>query len=360
MTRATRAVIDLPALQYNLSLARQRAPDSRNLAIIKANGYGHGIVPVARALEQADAFGVACLEEAITLREAGIARPVVLLEGVQRAADLNLVRGYQLELVVHRAEQVSMLESLPAGDRPVPVWLKVDTGMHRLGVRPDQTAGLFQRLQQAAAVAEPVRLMTHLANADDRQDATTRHQLDRFADATDGIAAPRSIANSAGILGWPDSHAEWNRPGIMLYGVSPFGEADASEGLRPVMTLQSELIAVNRHEKGDAVGYGGTYVCPEAMPVGVVAIGYGDGYPRHAPTGTPVRVKGVTVPLVGRVSMDMICVDLRAVPEARCGDPVVLWGKELPVEEVANRAGTIGYELLCQVTARVSLDYVSP
>lgn len=359
MTRATRAVIDLLALRHNFSLARQRAPRSRNLAIIKANGYGHGIVPVARALNgEADAFGVACLEEAIILREAGIARPIVLLEGVPRAADLNLVRGYQLELVVHRVEQVAMLESLPAGGRPVPVWLKVDTGMHRLGVQPDQTAALFQRLREARAVATPVRLMTHLANADDRSDAITRRQLDDFAAATQGIDAPRSIANSAGILGWPDSHADWNRPGIMLYGVSPFVEGDAAgEGLRPVMTLQSELIAVNRQAKGAAVGYGGAYVCPEAMPIGVVAIGYGDGYPRHAPGGTPVRINGTTVPLAGRVSMDMICVDLRQAPDARPGDPVELWGGDLPVAEVAECAGTIGYELLCRVTSRVRFDY---
>ena len=358
MTRATRAVIDLQALRHNFSIALQRAPGSHNLAIIKANGYGHGIVPVARALTHADAFGVACLEEAIALREAGIARPIVLLEGIPRAADLNLVQGYQLELVVHQLEQVAMLEQLPGDTRPVPVWLKIDTGMHRLGIKPAQTLSIFQRLQQAAGVARPVRLMTHLANADDRDDATTKRQLDSFREAIAGLDAPTSIANSAGILGRPDSHADWNRPGIMLYGVSPFLDGVAATGdLHPVMTLQSELIAVNQHQKGDHIGYGGTYVCPESMPVGVVAIGYGDGYPRHAAAGTPVRVNGENVPLVGRVSMDMICVDLRTQPNARPGDPVVVWGKGLPVEDVAARAGTIGYELLCQVTQRVTFHY---
>jgi alanine racemase len=358
MTRATRAVIDLPALRHNFSIARQRAPGSHNLAIIKANGYGHGIVPVARALNEADAFGVACLEEAIILREAGISLPIVLLEGIQRDADLNLVQGYRLELVVHHTRQVDMLEQRPVRDRPIPVWLKLDTGMHRLGIKPGQTTVLYQRLQQAAGVARPIRLMTHLANADDRDDATTRHQLERFHQATQGIEAQTSIANSAGILGWPDSHANWNRPGIMLYGVSPFSDNDARvKELHPVMTLQSELIAVNQHQKGDPVGYGGTYVCPEAMPIGVVAIGYGDGYPRHARSGTPVLVNGKISPLVGRVSMDMICVDLRGQPDARPGDTVVLWGQGLPVEEIASHAGTIGYELLCQVTQRVNFHY---
>lgn len=358
MTRATRAVIDLPALRHNFSIAQQRAPGSHNLAIIKANGYGHGIVPVARALNEADAFGVACLEEAIVLREAGISLPIVLLEGIQRGADLNLVQGYRLELVVHHTGQVDMLEQCPVRDRPIPVWLKLDTGMHRLGIKPDQTTALYQRLQRTTGVARPIRLMTHLANADDRDDATTRHQLERFHQATQAIEAQTSIANSAGILGWPDSHANWNRPGIMLYGVSPFSDNDARvEELRPVMTLQSELIAVNQHQKGDPVGYGGTYVCPEAMPIGVVAIGYGDGYPRHARSGTPVLVNGKISPLVGRVSMDMICVDLRGQPDARPGDPVVLWGQDLPVEEIASHAGTIGYELLCQVTQRVNFHY---
>jgi alanine racemase len=356
MTRATRAVINLSALRHNLSIARRHAPDSHILAIIKANGYGHGSVAVAQALNQADAFGVACLDEAITLREAGIAQPIVLLEGVVHAADLNLVRGYQLELVVHHPAQIDLLEQ--DSGSAIPVWLKLDTGMHRLGITPPQVAGMLQRLDQLETVAQPARLMTHLANADDRQDEMTPQQLDRFDSATADLGLQTSIANSAGILAWPDTHRDWVRPGIMLYGVSPFVSSSAAEhDLQPVMTLQSELISVNQQRQGEPIGYGGTYRCPEDMPVGVVAIGYGDGYPRHAPGGTPVLVNGKRVPLIGRVSMDMICVDLRDCPKAGIGDPVVLWGAGLPVEEIASQAETIGYELLCQVTQRVPLDY---
>ena len=356
MTRATRAVINLSALRHNLSIARRHAPDSRIMAIIKANGYGHGIVAVAQALNQAEAFGVACLDEAISLREAGIAQPIVLLEGVVHAADLNLVRGYQLELVVHHPAQISLLEE--SGGSAIPVWLKLDTGMHRLGVPPSQLNEMLQRLAQLDTVLQPVRLMTHLANADERQDKTTPQQLAQFDAATADLSLEASVANSAGILAWPDTHRDWIRPGIMLYGVSPFTDSTAAEHeLQPVMSLQSELIAVNQQKKGEPVGYGGSYRCPDDMPVGVVAIGYGDGYPRHAPNGTPVLVNGKRVPLIGRVSMDMICVDLRTEPEARIGDPVVLWGSDLPVEEIAAQAGTIGYELLCQVTQRVPREY---
>ena len=356
MTRATRAVINLSALRHNLSIAKRHAPDSRIMAIIKANGYGHGSVAVAQALHQADAFGVACLDEAINLREAGISQPIVLLEGVVHGTDLNLVRGYELEVVIHHPLQIDLLEQDTG--RAIPVWLKVDTGMHRLGVAPEQTGEMLQRLNGLDTVATPVRLMTHLANADDRQDDTTPHQLERFDTATAGFALESSIANSAGILAWASSHRDWVRPGIMLYGVSPFVDSQAAEHeLQPVMTLQSELIAVNRHQQGDPVGYGGAFRCPEAMSIGVVAIGYGDGYPRHAPTGTPVLVNGQRVSLIGRVSMDMICVDLRDCPNARIGDPVMLWGAALPVEEIAARAGTIGYELLCRVTQRVPFEY---
>jgi len=356
MTRATRAVINLSALRHNLSIAKRHAPHSRIMAIIKANGYGHGSVAVAQALHQADAFGVACLDEAINLREAGISQPIVLLEGVVHAADLNLVRGYELELVIHHPLQIDLLQQDKG--RAIPVWLKVDTGMHRLGVAPAQTGEILQRLNELHTVAQPIRLMTHLANADDRQDDTTTQQLVLFDSATAGLSLETSIANSAGILGWTSSHRDWVRPGIMLYGVSPFVDSQAVDhDLQPVMTLQSELIAINRHQQSEPVGYGGVYRCPEAMSIGVVAIGYGDGYPRHAPTGTPVLVNGQRVPLIGRVSMDMVCVDLRDCPNARIGDPVILWGTGLPVEEVAAMAGTIGYELLCRVTQRVPCEY---
>jgi alanine racemase len=241
----------------------------------------------------------------------------------------------------------------------VSVWLKVDSGMNRLGFPLDQARDSWQRLSAAQAVRGSVRLMTHLACADDTNSPRTQQQLKAFAEATAGIDVERSIANSAGILAWPDSHADWVRPGILLYGVSPFADRHgAQEGLLPVMTMRTELIAIRQLQKGETVGYGGNWVAPEALTIGIAAIGYGDGYPRHAPNGTPVLVKGQPASLVGRVSMDMIAVDLRTVPDVSVGDPVLLWGAALPVERVAQAAGTIPYELLCGVTQRVKFSVV--
>jgi len=361
MTRATRAVIDLAALQHNLQVSRHAAPNSKQMAIIKAHAYGHGMVRIAQALDDADAFGVALIEEAIPLREAGVSKPILLLEGFTSEQDLTLIRGYNLDCVVHHESQLRMLEAA-SGD-PVTVWMKIDTGMHRLGFKPEQANEVYQRLQQCALVKPTIHLMTHLANADDLDDSLTEQQIKRFyeaiqfADAEDSNI-PCSIANSAGVLGWPASHADWVRPGIMLYGVSPFIAGKGKEhDLKPVMTLQSELIAVNQFKEGDKVGYGGSWTCPDDMPVGVVAIGYGDGYPRHARPGTPVLVNGQRVQLLGRVSMDMITVDLREQANAAVGDEVTLWGEGLAVEEVADYASTIAYELLCSVTSRVRFDY---
>ncbi|MFP3874703.1 MAG: alanine racemase [Thiohalophilus sp.] len=355
MTRATRATLNLRALQHNLTVARRHAPDSKLMAIIKANGYGHGMIEVAQALNDADAFGVACLDEAISLREAGIPQPIVLLEGFIQADDLRLLDGFQLQPVIHHPEQIAMLEAStgPALD----VWLKVDTGMHRLGIAPRNIPAVLTRLLSCPRVGT-VRLMTHLANADDREDDYTLEQIRRFETLDELSVTARSIANSAGLLGWAQSASDWARPGIMLYGVSPFNNSVGEQhDLRPVMTLRSQLIAVNHHQAGEPIGYGGSWRCPEAMPVGVVAIGYGDGYPRHVPSGTPVLINGRRAPIVGRVSMDMLCVDLRDFPKAAIGGEVILWGEGLPVEEIATAAGTIGYELLCKVTARVGFEY---
>ena len=361
MTRATRAVIDLAALKHNLQVSHQAAPHSRQMAIIKADAYGHGMVRIAQALDDADAFGVAVIEEAILLREAGISKPILLLEGFSSAQDLNLVRGYKLDCVIHHESQLRILEGT-SGD-PIKVWLKIDTGMHRLGFKPQQAEAVSQRLQQCNVVKPPIPLMTHLANADDLTDNLTEQQITVFNKATQFaitmLEQPDcSIANSAGVLGWPASHTDWVRPGIMLYGVSPFVNAKAGEyGLKPVMTLVSELIAVNQFNKGDRVGYGGSWTCPEDMSIGVVAIGYGDGYPRHARAGTPLLINGKRSQLIGRVSMDMITVDLRQQADAEVGDPVILWGRGLAVEEVADYADTIAYELLCSVTSRVQFEY---
>lgn len=361
MTQAVRAVIDLTALKHNLQRAREAAPVARQFAIIKADAYGHGMLPVAQALEGADGFGVARLDEALALRAAGITRPILLLEGCFHADELAPVREHGLQIVVHHEAQLRALEAAArqGGElSPVTVWLKVDTGMHRLGFAPAEALSVWQRLQDCPLVAARLCLMSHLACADNVHDPVTQRQLRCFAAILPGVEAPRSIANSAGILGWPGSHHDSVRPGILLYGASPFlGETGAGQDLRPVMSLKSELIAVTPCRQGDAVGYGGAWVCPEDMPVGVVAMGYGDGYPRHAPTGTPVQINGRRVPLVGRVSMDMICVDLRTLPDARPGDPVVLWGEGLPAEDVAHAAGTIAYDLFCGVTARVPRDY---
>lgn len=352
--RRTEVSLDLAALRHNLQCLRRVAPSSRVMAAIKANGYGHGLERVAHTLHDADALGVACVEEAIKLREAGISTPITLLEGFFSTDELPLISQYQLDLVIHHVQQIDLLEQCHLASR-LKVWLKVDTGMHRLGIAATQVTAQWQRLNALNGI-EVVGLMTHLANADDVDDSTTERQLALFRECCGELPGERTIANSAGILGWPQSHADWNRPGISLYGVSPMiGGRGEQHGLRPVMTLRSEIIAVNHLKQGDAIGYGGSWRCPEDMSVGVVAIGYGDGYPRHAENGTPVLIHGQRVPLVGRVSMDMITVDLRTLPDAKIGDEVVLWGEGLAVEEIAEHAATIPYELLCGVTGRVRI-----
>lgn len=366
MSRAARAVIDLAALRHNYHQARIADPGAKQYAVIKANAYGHGMVPVAQALEDADGFAVASVEEALELRAAGIQQPILLLEGFFHYDELKTILQHNLDIVLHQSSQLTALEEAtqhlklasPAS-KTLRAWLKVDTGMHRLGFSLEEVEAAWQRLKACSLVDDDICLMTHLANADDLEDDITRRQLELFATILSETNTACSIANSAGILGWPESHSDIDRPGIMLYGVSPFvHENGGLRELHPVMTLRSELIAVNHCRQGDALGYGGSWICPQDMPVGVVAMGYGDGYPRHAPNGTPVLVNGQRVPLVGRVSMDMICLDLRSQPEAKVGDTVVLWGSSLPAEEVAESAGTIAYELFCNVSMRVPRDYV--
>jgi len=351
--------LDLGALVHNLQRVRTAAPGRRVASAVKAEGYGHGLVRAARALAS-DVFAVACVEEALILREAGIEQPILLLEGVFEAAELPLCARYGLEIAVHHPDQARMLE-VARLETPVRAWLKIDTGMHRLGLDPDTVAAMAQRLRDCPSVRPELGMMSHLARADERDSDYTRQQLQTFEIATAGLSGPRSLANSAGVLGWPQTHFDLVRPGIMLYGASPFVDSLApDEALRPVMTLHTRLITIKRLHKGDPVGYGGTWSCPEDMDVGVAAVGYGDGYPRHAPSGTPVLLNGREAALIGRVSMDMISLDLRRHPEARIGDPVVLWGEGLPVERVAQAAGTISYTLLCGVTARVPRDVIEP
>jgi len=356
MTRPARACINLQALQHNFSRVQQAAPHSKIMAIIKANAYGHGLVRMAQAMPAADAFGVACLDEAISLREAGFDRRIVLLEGLFTAEDVGLINGYRLDVVLHHDSQLLLLEQGRLL-RPLDVWIKLDTGMHRLGFEPDSVAAVSARLRRIRQVGN-IHYMSHFCCADDLDSTATDRQLQVFQDAVATDSAAQTLANSAAILGWPATHRDWVRPGIMLYGSSPLSGHDAQTlNLQPVMTLSTRLIAVNARRQGDAIGYGEDWTCPVDMRIGVAAIGYGDGYPRHAPSGAPVLVNGNRAALAGRVSMDMICIDLRAQPDAKVGDEVILWGEGLPVDEVAAAAGTISYELLCGVGSRVRFEY---
>jgi len=353
MARPTSATIHTDALRHNLSQVRQRAPHSRVMAVVKADGYGHGLERVARALEGADAFGVAALSDAERLRAVGLSQPIVLLSGFDEPDDLPQLRRLGVDTVVHHASQLEMLEQAPAGE-PIRCWLKLDTGMHRLGFAPEDVRGAHARLAATPAVAGDIVLMNHFASSDEFANPQTREQLRVFAEATAGLPGARSLANSAAVLGWPAAHADWVRPGGALYGISVVaGRAGEDFGLRPAMTLSTRLIAVNRIRGGERIGYSATWECPEDMPVGVAAIGYGDGYPRHVPAGTPVLVNGRRADIIGRVSMDLMTIDLRTQPDAKPGDPVVLWGQGLPVETIADAAGTIGYEPVCSITRRV-------
>ncbi len=355
--RPATATIDREAIRHNLGRVRALAPDSRVVAVVKSNGYGHGAQRILPALDDADLLGVACIEEALALREAGARQAIVLLEGVFHADELALCATHDFQIAVHSPEQIAMLRDGRV-QRALTVWLKLDSGMGRLGFLPADLAAAWSALNALDSVWE-LRLMSHFANADDPGDAQTRAQMTLADRAFRGLSAPRSLCNSAGVLAWPRAHADWVRPGVMLYGISPMvGRTGADENLRPAMTVRSALISVKTHAAGAMIGYGGTFTCPESMPVGIVAMGYGDGYPRHAGTGTPILVNGVRTQLVGRVSMDMLAVDLRPVAGARVGDAVTLWGDGLPIEHVATAADTIAYELVCGVTARVHVQVV--
>ncbi len=354
MINRAEATIDLAALRHNWQQVKTLAPKSAILAMIKANAYGHGAVLVAKSLDKTEGFGVASSEEALQLREAGIKQRIVLMAGVGNVEELKLAERWQLDIVVHHISQLELLQKVALA-HPVTVWLKIDTGMHRLGLPLSQAESAYKTLSQLTSVAKPIHLMTHLADADDIQKTTTQLQVANFQKIIASFTGPKSIANSAGILAWPETHKDFVRPGIMLYGVSPLlGQTGNAHQLQPVMTFTSRLIAINQLRRGDHVGYGGTWTCPEDMTVGVVAVGYGDGYPRHAKNGTPVLVNGVICPLAGRVSMDMITIDLRPLPTAKIGDVVTLWGNGLPIENVARSAETIGYELLCNLNMRVN------
>ncbi|ACS84551.1 alanine racemase [Musicola paradisiaca] len=352
------AVVDRSALRHNLQLIRQMAPQSRLIAIVKANAYGHGALEAARVFSDADGYGVSRLSEALALRAGGITKPILLLEGFFCADELPLLAEHQLETAVHCVEQLAALEqaTLP---HPLKVWMKLDTGMHRLGVLPAHAEAFYARLSSCANVVQPVNVMSHFCRADEPEFDTTRRQLDCFDAFTRGKPGAQSIAASGGILLWPEAHRDQIRPGIILYGVSPLGHGDAGQWqLKPAMTLTSHLIAVREHHAGEPVGYGSTWSSTRDTRLGVVAMGYGDGYPRGARSGTPVWINGREVPLVGRVSMDMLTVDLGPDADDQVGNEVILWGGPLPVENVAAHNDISAYELITRLTARTRVEYI--
>ncbi len=325
------------------------------MAVVKANGYGHGLLNVAKCLKSADGFGLARLEEALELRAGGVMAKLLLLEGFFRASDVATLVEHDIDTVVHHESQLEMLEAAEL-TKPVTVWMKIDTGMHRLGFTLDQFEAIYQRLMACPNVAKPIHLMTHFACADEPDNSATAEQARRFSQLTKALPGDRTLANSAATLYWPTTQADWIRPGIALYGVSPVvGDLGRNHGLEPAMELVSQLIAVRDHKAGAPVGYGSYWHAKQDTKLGVVAIGYGDGYPRNAPEGTPVWVNGRLVPVVGRVSMDMLTVDLGIDATDKVGDTAVLWGKALPVEEVAEHIGTIAYELVTKLTPRVAV-----
>ena len=373
MPRPIQANLDLNALESNLQVAR-RATSARIMSVIKADGYGHGLMRAAEALAATDGYALLDIQDAVRLRETGYRQTILLLEGVFGAEELPVIAEYDLTCVIHSAWQIAMLDAYPGrgtpGNGKLDIWLKVNSGMNRLGFVPQQVAQVMDQLRRHRAVRD-ITLMTHFANADEARGIA--EPLVLFNDLAAHYRVPRSLANSAALLRYPEAHGDWVRPGIMLYGASPFAEVSAQQlGLKPAMTLSSRIIATQELCAGDEVGYGALFRAEHAMRIGIVACGYADGYPRHAanrrvepegpgihqPTpdgwsGTPILVDGQRTKTLGRVSMDMLYVDLSTLPQAVVGSRVVLWGEGMPIEEVARAAGTVSYELMCALTTRV-------
>ncbi|MBC7500293.1 MAG: alanine racemase [Herminiimonas sp.] len=356
MPRPISAIIDIAALQHNLRVAKTCSPRAKVWAIVKANAYGHGLDNAVTAFALADGLGLIEIDAAVDLRARGWRKPVLLLEGFFQPADLQVVADCSLDTAIHCNEQIAMLEAAHLA-LPVDIHLKMNTGMNRLGFTPAEFRVAYHRLRMIPSVRN-ITLMTHFANADEPLHGALplAEQMRRFDSGAQGLAGALSLSNSAGSLMHSELHSDWIRPGIMLYGGTPGGKSAESFGLLPAMTLTSEIIGVQQIDIGDAVGYGSRFIANRPTRVGVVACGYADGYPRHAPNGTPVLVDGLRTELIGRVSMDMLTVDLSTVPSARIGSKVVLWGAGLPIDEVANASGTIGYELMCARAQRVPLQ----
>jgi len=355
MSRTTVATIHLGALRHNLARLKALAAPAKVMAVVKADAYGHGLERVARALNgEADAFAVAALGDGLRLRAAGHSQRIVVLSGPDSASDLVEMQRLGLEAVIHHDAQLQWLAHASPVRGRLRVWLKVDSGMHRLGFAPERVAEVHAQLRAMPGIDPGIGLLTHFAESEVFDGERTAAQIARFVEATRDLHGPRSLSNSAAVLGWPDARGDWVRSGGLLYGLSVVdGRSGADFGFRPAMTLSTQLIAINQVQRGERIGYNGSWTCPEDMAVGVAAVGYGDGYPRSAPAGTPVLVGDRRVPLIGRVSMDLITLDLRDAPAAKVGDRVTLWGPELPVETIAACAGTIAYDLTCGMTRRV-------
>lgn len=353
--RPIQATISLSALEHNLAVAKSKAPQSKIMAVVKANGYGHGLLNAAKGLKAADGFAILGLDEALTLRNAGYTQTILMLEGVFSSDELIHVSEKAISIVVHSDVQINMLEQVKLA-KPISVHLKINTGMNRLGFKPSDFESARARLEICSNVAD-LTLMTHFATADESVGITEPVAV--FNKTTQDHQEPCSLANSATLLRFPEAHGQWVRAGIMLYGSSPIaGESAASFNLKPVMQFTSKIIAVQSLETDESIGYGQTFTAAKKTRVGIVACGYADGYPRHAPNGTPVAVAGKLTQIIGRVSMDMLYVDISDIPEAEIGAHVELWGSQVSVDDVAQAAGTISYELLCAVAPRVSIKVV--
>ncbi len=345
--RQARVSIDTDALQHNLEVARQAAPHSKIMSVIKANAYGHGVVEVAKALQRSDGFAVACVSEAITLRQHGVTQPLLVLQGALNVTEYRAAGMLKMTLVMHNAQQLAFYSEHT--ETHPDLWLKIDTGMHRLGFAPNQVDEVMEKIKPDCS-----GLMTHFSDADDPQKAETSEQLELFNSLSAAYSLQRSAANSAALLTRPDTHFDWVRPGIMLYGVTPLLEGNGSDlGLQPVMTFHAPVISVKNVMAGEAIGYGSDFVTSADIRVAVISCGYGDGYPRLAPTGTKVLLNEQHCELLGRVSMDMVCVDVTRLAECSVGDEAVLWGPELPIENLAKDLGTLSYALLTGVGVHV-------
>lgn len=352
------ALIDLDALQHNLAVVREYAPQSRVMSVIKADGYGHGVAAVAEALNDSDAFAVARVSEAVQLRELAIDKPIIVLDGAAKASDLVTAVEYQLSLVFHHPCQLEWLSQVNLPQLLPDAWLMLETGMHRLGLRSEQFHQAYEKLINAGVLASGPGLMSHFANSDLENDPRNDQQMQLMADFKSRYQLPVCLANSGAVMQLPGSHHEWVRPGIMLYGASPFKDKTAADlGLRPVMQLVARLLSTQILEKGEQVGYGGDWQAEKTTLMGVVSIGYGDGFNRHLSDCGEVLIQGQRAPVLGRVSMDTICVDLQNYPHAQPGEEVLIWGNSLPVEDAAIKAGTIPYELLTQINPRVKRIY---